>query len=460
MPLLALAFFIFIYLVLAWRRPDWALLILIASLPAYLIRFSVAGLPATLLEAMILISFGAWFFKSFLPNWRRNRAKRQPYPYAWELIALLILSLAAAGIAGFSLSALGIWKAYFFEPALLFILLFNVFQEKKDWQRILYALLLSTLAVSSFAIVQKISGIGIANPFWEAAETRRVVSFFGYPNALGLYLAPIIMVLSGWLFSLSWQNIFDRWRQKALIACGIFSALLAIYFARSDGALVAVAAAGFVFLLLAARWTRWVALAAALTLAGFFYLFPPSLDLSDKFSLRDLSGEIRRQQWRETSDLLRDGRLLSGAGLNNYQAAVAPYHQDGIFFNADRIPDFHVVTWASSTLREKYWQPVEIYLYPHNIFLNFWTELGLLGLLLFVWLMAKHLVFCWQATRTPDPGSRYLALGLAGAMIAILVQGLVDVPYFKNDLAALFWIILAFAAYLRLEARGAVQRKI
>jgi hypothetical protein len=31
------------------------------------------------------------------------------------------------------------------------------------------------------------------------------------------------------------------------------------------------------------------------------------------------------------------------------------------------------------------------------------------------------------------------------AMVAIIIYGLVDVPYFKNDLSVLFWTILGLA---------------
>ena len=36
-------------------------------------------------------------------------------------------------------------------------------------------------------------------------------------------------------------------------------------------------------------------------------------------------------------------------------------------------------------------------------------------------------------------------------MITMTVHGLVDVPYFKNDLACLFWILIAMSAILRIK---------
>ena len=41
---------------------------------------------------------------------------------------------------------------------------------------------------------------------------------------------------------------------------------------------------------------------------------------------------------------------------------------------------------------------------------------------------------------TPDGA---LQLGVLLALVAVVVHGLVDVPYFKNDLCLLFWTLVA-----------------
>ena len=94
--------------------------------------------------------------------------------------------------------------------------------------------------------------------------------------------------------------------------------------------------------------------------------------------------------------MLADGRIISGSGLANYQESIVPYRQEGFFYNNGTDPNFHENTVQSADYRDKTWQPLEIYLYPHNIFYNFWTELGLAGMLLFV----------WYNTPTPPVGGR------------------------------------------------------
>jgi O-antigen ligase len=100
-------------------------------------------------------------------------------------------------------------------------------------------------------------------------------------------------------------------------------------------------------------------------------------------------------------------------------------------------------------------------MYPHNIFLNFWSELGILGALLFCWIIAK---FLWQSSRffwtQKDNPERYIALGLMTSMIVIVIHGLVDVPYFKNDLSVLFWISIALIGSLNLKQNEKNSPKI
>ena len=448
------------FLTLALTRLDYALCVLIAALPAYLIRFSIFGLPSTLLELMILTTFTVWFFKNWLPNYKerkKNNFKKVAYPFFREIIALIILSFVSVAVAGFTTSALGIWKAYFFEPILVFILVINICRDKKQWQKILWSFLLSMTAISIVAIYQKITGKFITNEFWANEATRRIISFFEYPNAVGLYLAPLIPLLFGWLFSLPQRTTTIKTLKKLLIIGVIISSLAAILFARSEGALVGIAVSLFIFGFLANKKIRTITLSLSAIILAIVIFYAPLKNLViQKITFSDLSGQIREQQWKETFQALKGTKIITGAGLANYQKTVAPYHQEGIFFNSDNIPNFDAVTWASSTLRARYWQPVEIYLYPHNIFLNFWSEIGLLGAIIFIWLMLKAALIAYQSFKylnQENSSEKYLALGLMSSLICIFVHGLVDVPYFKNDLAVMSWVFIAFIGLIDLSKK-------
>ena len=458
--------FLIFYFILSKIRLDWAVMLLIVALPSYLIRFSIFNIPLTLLEAMILIAFIVWFLKNYKEiisnlklkinsKFKVKNLKLKNYPFNKEIILLLIISFIAIAVAGFTDSAFGIWKAYFFESILVFILIFNVFQNKEkkeiNFTKIFWSIIISAFIVSVFAIYQKITGNFIFNELWAEEKTRRVVSFFGYPNAVGLYLGPIVLIMFGWLIEKikNLKFIFSKVEvfKIIFISLTIILSLLSIYFAKSEGALVGVIAGLIVFGLLSGRKIRLIIILLVFIFGASTMLYQPTRDYAvKKIFLKDLSGEIRKQQWKETWKMMTSSkiRFIFGSGLSNYQNAIKPYHQEGIFFNKENDPDFRrKIVIFNNKYRAEHWQPVEIYMYPHNIFLNFWTELGLAGLLLFVWIIIKFWIIGIKLIKNNNKNNKYLIIGLICSMVVIVIHGLVDVPYFKNDLSIIFWILIA-----------------
>lgn len=438
---------------LAWRHLEWAVLASAFLLPAYLIRFSLLGVPLTLLEAMILITFAVWFLRN--AKSLREGGARKVYPFRWAIIAWLLVSFAAVGVGGWTLNAFGIWRAYFFEPLLLFIVVVNIFNTREKLNRLFAALGLSVAVVALFAAYQYATGNLIPNPTWAAAAGRRATSFFPYPNAVGLFAAPIMFIVVG-AFAAAWA------RTKKLFAIqtwpwliGIVLCLGAIVMARSEGAAFASAVCFVLFGLFASRRLRIITL--GLFIAGGIVLImsaPLRTYVMKSVALQNFSGQVRRVQWKETLIMLRDGRELRGAGLANYQTAVKPYHQEGLFVKNDD-PDFQRKVMFNADYRKQVWQPLEIYLYPHNIILNFWSELGAAGVIVFLWLVVLFFYYGIASFRTAarqqDPFA-YAILGLTLALVATSIHGLVDVPYFKNDLAALFWLMMAAMAVIRVRS--------
>lgn len=491
--LIYITIFSILFTFFAYKHEKYAFLLMVFLLPTYQIRFQVLGLPATMLESMILINFVIWFYK----NWKvvfsniKNRYNSQisnlksqipviRYPFDTEIILLLLISTLAVMIAGFNNSALGIWKSYFFEPILVYLLFINIFaknNEKEDsnYSRdlIIYALAGSAFYISIFAIYQKLTGNFIFNEFWANEPTRRVTGVFSYPNALGLYLGPIVLIIFGKIVSL-----FKSFKGKSnytinlnsiFLITVLITSVLAIYFAKSEGALIGIIFGVWVFMLfinkIFCRTAIGLAIIGVVIFTGMNYLvyrsaslargeiescicenMPKTVDVSRKViakvTLSDLSGEIRKQQWRETWQMMTESsvRFLLGTGLSNYQKSVAPYHQEGIFYNFEDDPDFRrKIVIFDNNYRAKHWQPVEVYMYPHNILLNFWTELGIAGMLLFIWIIIKYIYSGIKMIE--NLANKYIIIGLISAMVMIIVHGLVDVPYFKNDLSVMFWIM-------------------
>ena len=127
-------------------------------------------------------------------------------------------------------------------------------------------------------------------------------------------------------------------------------------------------------------------------------------------SLEITSLEIRSHLWNSTWQSIKDNYLL-GIGLRNFKGTMINYHK---------------IDW------------LEIYPHPHNIFLNIWLELGLFGLIVFLFIIKQIFISLQEMLRRNNKMFYPLAL----AWLTLLIHGLVDLPYFKNDLSILFFILL------------------
>ena len=81
--------------------------------------------------------------------------------------------------------------------------------------------------------------------------------------------------------------------------------------------------------------------------------------------------------------------------------------------------------------------------HPHNILLDWWTRLGVLGVVALVWLeVAFFRRGLGLYRRLADPDRRALVLGLMASMVDFLDHGLIDNSYFLVDLAFVFCLTL------------------
>lgn len=414
------AIFLFLFALIVWRSREYGLGILIAALPLYLVRFSFGTLPFTLLEGMIGILFVWWVVRDKRLGatvgmlWRRYRLLSR------ALALFLIAATISIGVSGDVRAALGVWRAYFIEPAAVFLVAVDVIRTKDQLVRMIWASMMSAAVVAAIAVYQRFTGWHIPAPW---LEELRVTSVYPYPNAVGLYLAPII--------PLAVVRFFDSLAPRTRLVPAIFSlcavalSLAAIFFAKTEAALVALAV---VLPLMGMAWsmkTRVATVALCAVVAALIFLSPATgSSLQEKLFLNDWSGRVRQKIWKETRAMLSD-RLILGAGLAGYQKALEPYHKA---------------------------THLEIFLYPHTIALNFWSETGILGLFAFVLIVSAVFFLLFQAgqARNGDAArTRLYSLGLCGALLTIGIHGLVDAPYFKNDLAVFFWLLIAYAVCIQ-----------
>lgn len=412
---------------LTYRSPAISVVILAAILPSYGIRFSIFSIPITLLELSIWVVFIGWFIKQYrehgLPRLNLREALSQSNPfhhYLWPIILFVLTATIAVIMSPNIEAALGIWKAYFVEPLMVFVLMVVILRGQKERWWILISLGVTVAALSIVAWYQHFTGNLLPAP-WLTTRPLRVTSLYSYPNALGLFIGPILAMYITWLMNdLITPKLTAYGLRLTAISFKVLVIILglgAIIFSVTKGAWVGVAAGVFVGALFVFKnvWQRVIA--ASLIVVALLFILPATRESFISYiTLNSPSGKVRQSVWRETAAFLYD-HPISGAGLAGYQTALEPYHE-----------------WWNKNLSP---YKLEIFLYPHNVFLNFWAELGMAGLIAFLWLLGVFALLVWRARN-----NQFAIIALAG-MVALLTHGLVDAPYFKNDLAVLFWIIMA-----------------
>ncbi|MFH2105090.1 MAG: O-antigen ligase family protein, partial [Parcubacteria group bacterium] len=358
----------------------WGILLVIASLPAYLIRFQLAGMPGTLLEGMILVLLLVFLVKQVAQK-KLGRAVKKSLrcKFAFPALLLLVAATIAVFVAPDRIAALGLWKAYFVEPILLLFVFINVIKTRKQFKQVVIALTASATFIALTAVVQYFTGWGIPESY-DLAGARRATSFYGYPAAVGLFIAPILSLVVAFVISNGKKVAanYKIWLPAGLAVCAM---TLALVFAKTEGAWLGVLAATFFALL----FTKYRLKIIVLSLIAVIILL--AIPVTREYivtlaTFQDVSGEVRLVLWQGTARLLADNPIF-GAGLAGFPQLYEKYKEA---------------------------RHVELSLYPHNIFLNFWVETGVLGLIALV-----LIIFQYFKQGIKNIGANHYALSLLAA---------------------------------------------
>jgi len=400
--------------------------LIIILLPTYQIRWSLLGVPMTFLELLILALALGWVYHlvstKTLP---RFFAKKYRVVHMFTIL-VLITSTISLFIAPDLRAAAGIYKAYIIEPILFFIISFDVLKSKASYTMLVYSLGITSLYISLWGIMQSLFGFGLLEENYQGGINYRITSVFAYPNAVGLFVAPIVALFTPKFFEE--LPSYKQYKKSLLFSGGvIIFGIIAILLAETEAAFVAYILMLGCYFLYKTKY-RLTALLTGITASYFFTKTFPEITnkIIAKLTLQDFSGHIRRHIYTETAHML-DSVGIWGAGLAGYKTAMQPIHQD--------------IIWIGKVL-----QPVEIYLYPHSIWFNFYSELGFFGAITIISGVIFLSVTLIYALFRKSTSAKYSMMALA-ALIVWGVHGLVDVPFFKNDLAILFWLLIALGIF-------------
>ena len=425
---------------LAWaalQRPALWLAALLFALPFYY-AFPLPILPG---RSLGLIDIGIWGgLLLFAIHWllitdkndispsiphSARRAQRAPAPWAPHLLLLFAIiswALVSAFNAEFLAVALREWRTVFLAAGGFALLLVWLRQCSENWLADQWLLLGAWLAggvlVALIAVWQYASGAMVIT----AEGVWRVRAFYGSPNNLALYLDRSLAVTLA-------LALFSKTRRARLLwGLSVIPQGVALLLTFSKGALlfglpamlVTLWWGGLTFANRRGQWRSalWWMVGAALLALLALTPFLGTERFQRLLDLRQGTGFVRLQLWQSAWQMALDHPWL-GVGPDNFLYAFRSHYI---------LP----AAWQEPNLN-----------HPHNWLLDWWTRLGLPGLVLALVFFGFALNGLWQGLRKSAQPA--LNVGLCAAIVAALAHGLIDASYALPDLM-LVWVLLAFLA--------------
>jgi O-antigen ligase len=382
-------------------------------LPLYLLRFQVVGIPFTAMEVYTYALFAYFIARVGLRHHQISWKKPEHYYYllAFGIFIGATLGIAAAPhfitlpsgeIMDAQQTAMGIWKGWIVAPLLYFFVIAQTLRSQEEVGRLLQNLVYAAAALALTAYVAGIVAQGFTYDF-------RLAGIYESANYLALFLVPaFILSVYYWLFEPA-----ELKKERLLNFSAMVILAHALVFTQSYAAILGVFGAFGLFTLHSLFLKRSSVkkilgiLTALIVLFGVLLI---SLWNTPKFQqfidLKNRSSSSVRLEIYDVSVNLITRYPLTGIGPGLFQA--------------------HYQTEGPEILGQA---PMEWNMpHSHNLFLAFWLNTGLIGFLAFILI----LVFAHRRFTYP-----------LIALWGVLIHGLFDTPFWKNDLAMEFWILIA-----------------
>lgn len=377
---------------LAMANYPAAVLLLAGLLPTYLLRIHLGPLPTTFFELSVATVALVGSTQPLVRQMWQRSWRTLPAAAKWW-ISLFLLAVIISLPRG-DVHALGISKGWVLFPLLFAWLVHGVVRDDERHRRSVIAV----LVFSGFSMAV----VGLAQM---RLSLLRIHGVYDVPNSLALFLVPLVPL------ALSLRTF------PALVAAlGMIAAVIATQSVGGAGALVVSLG---IFYLLSNK--KDVQIKLGLIVLSCLVIATAYLGVSGRVSYflhsPATSFTVRQQLWSISWQLMRQ-HPWRGIGLGRFESEYQRVLHERFF--------------AYEQAKTSTMGPIREFVFrdPHNWILSFWLHTGLLGLLSFTALNALAL---WHGRKNT---------ALCAALVSLLVFGLVDTIYWKNDLAALHWLLV------------------
>ena len=376
------------------------------------------------LNAANLLVFGAfagWIFFRAVAGQPAVRSGRLG-PVLGAFIGVTVLGLirgAAMPVIGeypTGVAALILFRST--VPFLIYFMGVSMMQGARDRRWMSAMLILGLLAEAGVTIMLGHNGWG----------GTRAVGSFGQPNDLGAYLALFICVAAAMLLGAR------AWWGRLILAGAVAAGLVGIVLTLSRGAFLSVAV-GLLFVAL--RSSRVTALLLLVALATSPLWVPQSV--KDRISSTQREDEGSDEAALDKSNQMR---------LNAWQLALDISKQhifDGVGYGA--------LAWYLQDTRAQEGRE-DIAGSAHNTYIRMLSEMGVFGLLAFLWLLWRCMRLSFEGVRrAASRADRQLAVALGAATLSIAISCAFGDRFFEIQNTGNFWMLCALVQDQVIESR-------
>ena len=454
-----------LFLIVTIYRPRWTLMFLLIWMPfePFLLKFvpDVLFLYARffsevliyLLAAIVVVKIGIG----------KKQWKQTPLDLPFILFVLVLIASVLVNTVSPTIAILGIRQILRF--VILFFVVALMYPPKEFIRRAVVAMLLIVILQSALGITQSLVG-GNLDSFLLPSETRtfetlefqgvtefwdpgsRVFGTLGRYDRLGTFLVFFMLIAIGFLYEKEvWQ---DRKELLLVLALGLPALLLTYSRSSWFGLLLG-------FLLIALYFMRdrrvWIGFIIFLSMV-FGYLFFSGVVVQNLIETRGVEqSPVERffeafsyERWQ--SEYYGFGRLYFIVQTPRAVIAAAPLFGVGPGqYGGGAAATLHNIT-AYDELGLPFGVEGTRGIIDNNWF-SLWGETGTLGLAFYLWMYAALFIITVKVYRdSTDPLARGLALGFAGAMLAVALNSFLATFLEVRTLAIYLWVFGGFVFVL------------
>ncbi|NQT06426.1 MAG: O-antigen ligase family protein [Candidatus Omnitrophica bacterium] len=309
------------------------------------------------------------------------------------------------------------------EYVILYFIVAEMACEKRIVRNLIAILAASAFLVCIDGLYQKAIGIDFIRGY-SMFNLKRVTSCFKFPNGLSAWLLMVFFPFASlaFLYTTKRSSLTGDHKNhllpKAINYILVALILYTLFFTYTRGAFISFAAGLTLFLFLISGKRFRVVFFSLAAVIILLILFLPK-ELKEPIGLSNIvsygtSGKHRLRMWATAWRMFAD-RPFTGQGLNtfmaNYEAFRGP-HEEGIW-------------------------------YAHNCYLQMAAEIGVFGLLSFLWMIIKTAVVSIKSwRRINDEFLRFAYLGLFCGIMSFLFHSGMETSLYSLKLVVLFYFSL------------------